>query len=136
MKIGIFCSKYFYDRIPEIKEKLEQQGHEITLPNSYEDPFKEQEIKKLSKEEHIKWKANMIRAHDPTIRNVEAILILNFEKNNQPNYIGGATFLEIYKAFELEKPIFLMNSIPKNIFEDEIVGMNPTIINGDLNKIK
>ena len=136
MKIGIFCSKYFYDRIPEIKEKLEQEDHEITLPNSYEEPFKEEEIKKISKEEHQKWKANMMKLHDSTIRKVDAILVLNFEKNNQSNYIGGATFLEIYKAFELEKPIFLMNPIPNNIFEDELKGMNPVIINGDLSKIK
>lgn len=65
-----------------------------------------------------------------------AILVLNFEKNGQPNYIGGATFLEIYTAWRMNKNIFLYNPIPKNIFTDELIGINPKVINGDLNKIR
>ena len=61
--------------------------------------------------------------------------ILNFDKNKQQNYIGGATFLEIYKAWEMNKEIFLYNPIPENIFRDELTGMNPKVLNGDLTKI-
>jgi hypothetical protein len=43
--------------------------------------------------------------------------------------------LEIFKAFELGKKIFLYNPIPENIFEDELVGINPIIIEGELNLI-
>jgi hypothetical protein len=44
--------------------------------------------------------------------------------------------MEIVKAWELDKYIFLLNPIPDNIFEDELKGINPMIINRDLNKIK
>ncbi len=77
----------------------------------------------------LKLQAGKVKAND-------AVLVLNFEKNSQKNYIGGATFLEIFKAFELNKKIFLFNSIPDGILKDELIGMNPMIINGDLSKIK
>ena len=54
MKIFICCSRFLYNKIPSIKRELEKMGHVITVPNSYEDPLKEDKVKKLSKEEHIK----------------------------------------------------------------------------------
>ena len=54
----------------------------------------------------------------------------------EKNYIGGATFLEIYDAFRLNKKIYLYNDIPEGMLYDEIQGFAPIIINGDLSKIK
>lgn len=136
MKIFICASKHLYHRIPEIKEKLEKAGHIVMPPNSYDEPFKEEDMKKASKEEHIKWKQSMMKLHEPKIKANDAILVLNFEKHGIKNYIGGATFMEIIKAWELEKKIFLYNEIPDNIFKDELIAINPTIINGNLNLIK
>ena len=45
----------------EIKKQLEEKGHKVYLPNSYQEPMKEEQMKKLGKEEHIKWKAAMLR---------------------------------------------------------------------------
>ena len=136
MKIFIASSKHLYHKIPEIKNKLESMGHIVTLPNSYDEPFKEEEMKQLSPEEHTKWKAEMMRRDVINIQPNDAILVLNFEKKGQPNYIGGATFLEIYKAWDLRKKIFLYNPIPDNMFKDELIGINPLIINGNLELIK
>jgi hypothetical protein len=136
MKIFIVCSKYFYNKVPKIKEILEKRGHKITLPNSFEEPFKEEEIKKISPEEHSKWKREMMKRTEKDIPKNDAILVLNFEKKGIPNYIGGATFIEIIKAWELNKKIFFMNPLPNCSFTDELKGMNPIIINQDLNLIK
>ena len=135
MKIFIACSKHFYHKIPEIQKKLENQGHKITLPNSYDKPFKEEELKRLSREEHIEWKSKMMRNDKKNIKPNDAILVLNFEKKDIPNYIGGATFLEIYKSWELGKKIFILNNLPRCSFTDELIGFNPKILNGDLTKI-
>ncbi len=136
MKIFIASSKYFYNRINEIKKRLENMGHLITLPNSFDEPFMEEKIKKTNSQEHIKWKAEMMRKDELNIKPNDAILVLNFEKRGIPNYIGGATFMEIIKAWELGKKIFFYNPLPKCSFSDELIGINPVIINGDLTKIK
>lgn len=136
MKIFICASKYNYGHVPEIKTKLEALGHVITLPNSFDEPMKEEEIKKLGVEEHRKWKGGMIRLQKEKVDANDCVLVLNFEKNGQPNYIGGATFLEIFQAFDSGKKIYLYNPIPESNFKDELIGMGAEVINGDLDKIR
>lgn len=136
MKIFICCSKYLYGKIPEIKEKLELLGHDITLPNSYENPLKEEEYKKLGEKEHAAWKSSMLKLQENKIKQNEAVLILNFDKNEHKNYIGGATFLEMFKAWELRKKLYLFNPISESILKDEILGFSPIVLNGNLELIK
>ena len=92
-------------------------------------------MKELGEEEHIQFKQAMMRLHEPKIRANDGILVLNLKKRGHPNYIGGGTFMEIVKAWELRKRIYLYNPIPENIFQDELMGINPVIIYGDLEKI-
>jgi len=135
MKIFIACSKHFYDRIPEIKLELEKRGHEVSLPNSYDDPLKEEKMKDQGLEAHAKWKSEMLRRDEENIIHKDAILVLNFERKGEQYYIGGATFLEIVKAWEKGKLIYLYNPIPDNIFRDELLGVQPVILEGDLSRI-
>jgi hypothetical protein len=136
MRIFIACSKNFYSRIPKIKAELERYKHRVSMPNSYDAPFMEEEMKQKGLEAHVQWKAEMLRRDKQNVTFNDAVLVLNFQKNGQPNYIGGATFLEIYKAWEMNKKIFLYNPAPDNIFKDELTGMNPIILNGNLGLIK
>lgn len=135
MKIFIICSKKFYSKIPQIQEELEKSGHKITLPNCYDDPTTEERYRNLGNEEHSKWKSEMLKHSTDVIENNDAVLVLNFEKNGIKNYIGGATFLEMYDAFRLNKKIYMYNDVPEGILNDEIIGFDPIIINGNLNKI-
>lgn len=136
MKIFLICSKRFYPRVPEIQKELETKGHAITLPNSYDDSLAEVRYKELGTEEHAKWKADMLRHSTSVIDRVDAVLVLNFEKEGVKDYIGGATFLEMYDAFKAGRKIFLFNTIPEGILRDEIVGFSPIVINGDLSRIQ
>jgi hypothetical protein len=135
MKIFIICSKKFYDKVPEIKRKLENNGHEISLPNCFDDPATEEKYRNLGNKEHSKWKAEMLKHSTDVIENNDAVLVINLEKHGVKNYIGGATFLEMYDAFRLGKKIFLYNDVPEGILKDEIIGFDPIIINSDLSKI-
>ncbi len=136
MKIFLICSKSFYDRIPEIKNQLESAGHEITLPNSYDNPLAEDEFRNLGVDEHAKWKAGMLKHSTDVINDMDAVLVLNFEKKGVANYIGGATFLEMYDAFRLGKKVYLYNPVPEGILKDEIIGFSPIVINGNLEEVK
>jgi len=140
IKILIICSKKFYSKIEEVKRILEEKNIEVFLPNCYDDPTTEQRMWDLGKEEHQKFKAKMYKQSEDTISNMDAVLVLNLDKEKDGeiinNYIGGATFLEMYDAFRLGKKIYLYNDIPKGMLFDEIEGFGPIIINGDLNLIK
>lgn len=139
MKIFIICSKKFYSEIPKIKEKLEKNNIEVFLPNCYDNPSEEEKMWNLGKKEHQKFKAEMYKQSESTIKSVDAVLVLNYDKKVDDkiykNYIGGATFLEMYDAFRLNKKIYLYNDIPAGILYDEIQGFNPVILNGDLSNI-
>ncbi|QQR60549.1 hypothetical protein IPH19_04020 [Candidatus Uhrbacteria bacterium] len=135
MNLFLCTSKYLYDKVPAIKKELEARGHVITVPNCFDDPMKEEEMKKLGADAHREWKAGMIRLQREKILANDGILVLNFEKNGQPNYIGGATFLEIYQAFDNNRKIFLYNPLPQNTFTDELKAMGPIVIDGNLDLI-
>jgi len=140
MKILIICSKNFYERIPDIKENLETNGHEISLPNCYDDPKTEEKMRLLGEKKHQEFKARMYKRSENIIKSVDAVLVLNFDKEKDgiiyPNYIGGATFLEMYDAFRFGKKIYMYKDIPDGILKDEIKGFAPVIINGNLEIIK
>ena len=139
MKILVICSKKFYSKIEEVKQELEKRGNEIFLPNCYDDPTAEQKAWDLGVEEHQKFKAKMYKQSEDTISNMDAVLVLNLDKEKDgkifKNYIGGATFLEMYDAFRLGKKIYLYNDIPEGMLYDEIEGFSPIIIYGDLDLI-
>ena len=136
MKIFIICSKKFYGQIPPIKDELEKAGYIITLPNCFDDPTTEERYRNLGNDAHSVWKSEMIRHSNDVIGDTDAVLVLNFEKNAIPNYIGGATFLEMYDAFRLNKKIFMYNDIPEGILKDEIIGFCPILIHGNLSLVK
>lgn len=140
MKVLIICSKKFYSKIEEVKKYLEDKKINVFLPNCYDDPTAEQKAWDLGKEEHQKFKSKMYKQSEKTISKMDAVLVLNLDKEKDgkilKNYIGGATFLEMYDAFRLGKKIFLYNDIPDGMLYDEIEGFSPVIINGDLSKIK
>ncbi len=139
MKIMIICSKQFYPRIEEIKGYLEEKNITVILPNCYDNPRAEAAARELGKEEHQKFKAAMYKRSEKEIRKADAVLVLNFDKEKDgvvlKNYIGGATFLEMYDAFRLGKKIYLFNDIPEGMLYDEIEGFSPVIINGNLELI-
>ena len=122
------------------KKIIEEKNIEVSLPNCYDDPTTEQRMWDLGKEEHQKFKAKMYKQSEDTISNMDAVLVLNLDKEKNgliiKNYIGGATFLEMYDAFRLGKKIYLYNDIPKGMLFDEIEGFGPIIINGELSLIR
>ena len=136
MKIFIVSSKHLYHKVDEVKRALERSGHVITLPNSYDDPQMEEKTKAAGKEPHEQFKASMFRLQNRKIEENDAILVLNLRKGEQENYIGGSVFLEMFKAWELGKKIYLYNPIPDNMLKDELEGFSPIVIHGDLSKIE
>lgn len=143
MKIAICGSLTFAKEMNELKEKLVGLGFEVELPFSaikiLKGEFSQDEINK-SKEDGTFYKItaenDAIRKWHDVIEKSDAILVANFDKKGIKNYIGGSVFLEIGFAHVMNKKIYLLNPIPNLSYTDEILAIQPTILNGDLSKIK
>lgn len=140
MRILIICSTSFYDRVKDIKERLQEKGHIVHMPNCYDSPVTNDDNKMMSHSEYIDFFKRMYIESRNKISEIDAVLVLNYtkEKNGKKleNYIGASTFLEMYEAFMQNKKIYMINDFPDNMLLDEIKGFNPIIINNDLTIIK
>jgi len=146
MKITICGSIAFQDEVLSVKEKLEKLGHEVKVwPLKLEDgkgqliSAKEYyKIRKIAADDE-KWvwdrKAEVVLEHFNKIAWSDAILVANYDKNNVNGYIGGNTLMEMGLAFFLKKKIYLLNEIPELPYKEEILGVKPIILGGDLSKI-
>lgn len=142
MIITICCSVNFYRQAVGVQEELEKEGLKIIIP------FTAEKMKRSGDYEvsHYKtWhenaddyhkKTKLMRGHFEAVAKADAILVLNYEKHDQPNYIGGNVLMEMGLAFYLKKPIFILNEIPKDsTFLEEIIGMEPEVLHGNLRSI-
>lgn len=132
MKITICGSMAFAKDMIKIKQKLEEQNHIVIVPANI-DKYANGTIYIENKWEKIEF--DVIRAYFKEIKKTDAILVINKNKNNIKNYVGGNSLIEIAFAHVLNKKIFLLNSVPQINYSDEIKAMNPVILNNDLNKI-
>jgi hypothetical protein len=132
MKIFLCASRANYARVSAVKQNLEGRGHAVTLPNNYDDPARERRIRSTGEEEYRAWKAEMLRLQAAKVASSDAVLVLNFDKGESKNYVGGATFLKVFKAWELEKKIYFFNPLPRGSLRDELDAMSPLVIDGDL----
>ena len=121
-----------------IQKRLEEQGHEVSIPesaiedkgNNHWDNLKQNDPKQFAK-----IKGERIKLHFDKIILSEAILVLNYDKHGKKNYIGPNTFLEIGFAFGNNKKIFLVNQLPEDSNHEELLSMNLICIDNDLNRI-
>ncbi len=147
MKITICGSTAFILEMETVLKELKALRHQVKMPpikfvdgdgkewqtlDYYK--FKKTESS-LSSSEFLKNHTQRIRDHFNCVEWSDAVLITNYDKNNIPNYIGPNTLMEMGLAFYLKKKIYLLNSIPNLAWKEEIIGTQPVVINGDLEKI-
>ena len=117
------------------KEILKFEKNLIKLDHKVIVPFSTKEI--IGKKAHDKLKVDrdLIRYYYHEIKKSDAIFVPNFTKNGIKNYIGGNTLMDMSFAYVHNKKIFLLNPVPEISYKDEILAMDPIVINGDLSKI-
>ncbi|HBA36533.1 TPA: hypothetical protein DCZ15_01510 [Candidatus Falkowbacteria bacterium] len=153
MKITICGSIAFYQEMEQLKDSLEAKGHEVFVPLlSNEAPAEMGGGKKIYFDKYIEdnggmdafppdhelWglKEKAIRDHYDKIEWCDAILVSNHEKKGIAGYIGGNTLIEIGVAFFLKKKIYILNPVSSELsYKQEIYGMKPILLNGDINLI-
>lgn len=142
MTITICSSANFYKQVVEIQDQLEKKGHKVIVPKT---ATRMKEAGDFEVSHYKTWfadandydkKAELMRAHFDEVEKADAILVVNNEKHGAANYIGGNVLMEMALAFYLKETIYILNDIPKeSAYLEEIKGMLPVVLNGDLDKI-
>ena len=139
----------FYQKFLAIKQELENIGHSVIAPElEFETKGDDTSVGAFFDRnggvdafppDHDVWKkkGKAITAHFKKIDKSDCVLITNYEKKGIQNYIGGNTFLEMGYAYGTGKKIFILNEMPTNsIYKEEMLGMQPIILSGDILKIE
>lgn len=135
MIVTICGSIKFYSEMERVRDQLEEMGHDVLMPVKADgvDYWSEDNSSRVE----AKKKFEFISEHMDKIEKSDAILVVNISKKGIDNYIGANTLMEIGFAHYRKKKIFLLNPIPNQEYIiDEILTVDPFVIDGDLSKIK
>ena len=142
MTITICSSAAFYEHVIVLKNELEALGYKVLVPHN---ALEMQKNNDYDVSHYKTWfadpndydkKASLMRLHFDEVAKGDATLVVNDEKHGVPNYIGGNVLMEMSLAFYLKKKIFILNNLPADSsYEEEIKGMLPVCLRGDLSKI-
>ena len=141
MKIAICWSLVFSEDISSISDKLTKAWHKVHYPEALEGVDEIITLEDINNEKdnksYHKWvlKSDAIKNYEKIIKEADCILVVNINKNWVKNYIWWNSFLEMWFAHIHNKKIFMLNEIPDMIYTDEIIAMQPIILNRDLTKI-
>ena len=133
MKIAICGSMSFAKEMIDLKKDLEKKGHKVIIPDEAE---KHLGGKITEQDKWEKLKFNVFKKYFNEIKNSDAIVVININKNNVKGYIGGNSLIEMAFAHVLDKKIFLTCEIPKIAYSQEIKAMKPIVLRKDLGNLK
>lgn len=152
MKLTLCGSIAFYAEMEALQQELEARGHEVLIPLLAREIPKYGTGRKIYFGKYIEenggidafpptdeiWqiKHDAISGHFKKVEWGDGVLVANYEKRGLDGYIGGNTLIEIGVAFYLGKKIYILNPISSEItHKQEIYGMQPILLNGDLDLI-
>jgi hypothetical protein len=141
-KITIVTSASFSKEALETEKELKKLGFKVLVPitarkmkqqGNYDVSFYKTWYKNPN---DYSRKAFLMRNHIDKVVKADAILVMNLKKNGIDGYIGGNSLVEMAIAFYFRKPIFILNEIAEDSpFYEEVLGVLPVFLNGDLTKI-
>lgn len=126
----------------DAKDELRRMGFDGWIHPHYE-AFVRGEMKEHLQRWHsgeraaLKRENNYFHEHYKNIVESDAILIVNGEKKEIKNYIGGNILMEMGQVYVNHKKIFFLNGLPRGLsYQDEIEAMDPICLEGDPANIK
>ncbi len=139
LTVVICSSANFYRHVNEVRAVLEAEGVKVVVPHNagimaetgdydvtHYKTWHENGADYTKKADYMRW-------HFDEITKGDAVLVVNDEKHGQANYIGPNVLMEMSLAWYQQKPIFILNGLPaESTFEEEIKGMMPVVLNGEL----
>ncbi len=136
MKVGVIGSMQYTEQMMAICGKLRELGHEAFM-SKFANAFvgkndEEKEIIKLQQ----KNEQDAMRTDCEWVKDMDAVVVADYDKHGIPNYIGGNAFIEMAYAYILHKNLYTLNPIPDMPhYGTELIAMKPVVLDGDLHKI-
>ncbi len=126
----------FAKEMLDVQKQLNSLGYEVLIPIDTHDCLANPEL-----QDDLEWAINQCvdKDHFNKIAQSDAILILNYSKNNIKGYIGGSSLMELAVARHLDKKILILHDLPSKDdlrYVLEIKVMQPIILNGNIKNIK
>lgn len=141
--ITICSSASFYSKVIEVKKELETMGFKVLIPIVASEMEKTKDFRVetyktwFNNPNDYKRKTFLTKHHFDKVVKGDVTLVLNYEKNGKQGYIEGAVLSEMALAFYFKKPIYVLNPIDESSsFKEELYGLHPIILSGNLNLIK
>lgn len=143
-KTLVICSSAsFYKQVLEVRDALKKMGFKVTVPLT---AGKMEASGDFDVNTYKTWlgdastygrKTFLTKHHFRKVEKGDAVLVLNYEKNGKPGYIGGAVLAEMAVGLHFGKKIYILNPIDETVnYKEEILCMQPLILNGDLKLIR
>lgn len=139
MKSIFLCASMdFYEELVRVEAELHKLGWTVSIPQSAK-VMKESNDYDVS---HFKGvipftdRSKLIKKNFDEIRECDAILVINNEKNGMAAYIGPNVLMEIGLAFYFNKRIFIWNRVPESAqFIEELTCFGVEYVDRNLEKI-
>ena len=136
MKIGIIGSMHFSEKMLDVAKELKLRGHQPILSNFVESFIGKDDKDKESIKLRQKFEEDAMKIDWASMKEADALLVINLERHGIPNYIGGNTLFELAAGYFSGKKIFFYNQIPNMPYcKSELEAVKPVILDGDLAKI-
>ena len=137
MRIGVIGSMQHTEKLIEARDELIRLGHDAFVTGLANSFIGKNDEEKEKIKIHQKQNLDAIREFWNLMQGADAVLVMNLDKKDIKNYIGGNTLMEIGFAHVLNQKIFLHNPIPEiPYYKTEIEAVKPIVINGDFSLIK
>ena|SRR3989338_1039701 len=141
--ITICCSASFYRHALEAEEELKKCGFRVLIPRT---AYRMKKSGNFEVAAYKTWFANdgdwkkktaLMKEHFEKVLEGDAVLVLNFAKNGVDGYIGGNVLMEMALAFHYKKPLYVLHPVNAKLpVYEEVLGMQPLFLNGELNNIR
>lgn len=122
----------FIERIKEVAKDLSEAGISSYYPMEQERDLLRSEI---GEEAFSIEKGGYIRAHLLKIEKSDKVLVANYSKNGIDGYIGPNSLIELAFGYALGKELYLLNEPGEQSCKPEILGMQPIILNGEIENL-
>jgi nucleoside 2-deoxyribosyltransferase len=140
--IVICSSASFYEHVNQVAAELRERGFEVVVPSSAEKMAKtgDYDVTKhktwYDKPADFERKAALMHEHFDKVATGGITLVVNDEKKGVKGYIGPNALMEMGLAFHLQKPIYVLNNVDKDMpVYEEVIGMGSIILDGDITKL-